>query len=41
MWVLRDNPRARDFLVRHGFHFDGSEQYDPGLETVEVRMLRR
>ncbi|MPV37040.1 GNAT family N-acetyltransferase [Georgenia subflava] len=41
LWVARDNPRARAFYRRNGFHPDGTEQVDSDLnDLVEVRMVR-
>lgn len=47
LWVFRNNPRARRFYQKHGFHADGAEkdlgeeQNDDDLRGIcEIRMLR-
>lgn len=47
LWVFKDNPRARRFYEKHGFHADGAEkdlgeeQNDDDLRGIcEIRMLR-
>jgi GNAT superfamily N-acetyltransferase len=41
LWVFRDNARARDFYVRHGYRPDGAEKLEEHLGGVEIRMVRR
>ncbi|MCQ9366755.1 GNAT family N-acetyltransferase [Brevibacterium sp. 50QC2O2] len=42
LWVAKDNPRARRFYEKNGFHPDGEEKSDPDLKgLVEIRMVRR
>ena len=38
--VLRDNARARRFYARNDFVPDGTEQEEPRLGAVEIRMIR-
>ncbi|HLI58136.1 MAG TPA: N-acetylmuramic acid 6-phosphate etherase [Solirubrobacteraceae bacterium] len=40
LWVFRDNPRARDLYVRHGFLADGAEVVDPRWRTPQLRFRR-
>ena len=42
LWVLEDNPRARAFYERNGFHADGSAKDDDrwGEPVREVRLVR-
>jgi ribosomal protein S18 acetylase RimI-like enzyme len=39
LWVLADNPRARDFYARYGFTSDGASKQDT-IGAVEVFELR-
>ena len=43
LWVLEDNPRARRFYERAGWHDDGGRQQERFLETdvTEVRYRKR
>ena len=43
LWVLDDNPRARAFYARNGFHPDGAAKDDTrwGDAIREVRLVRR
>ena len=40
LWVLSENPRARAFYARHGFHDDGTAQWIDALEAEEMRLRR-
>ena len=42
LWVLRENRRATDFYIRHGWTFDGAEKSEQLGEVTldEVRMRR-
>ncbi|MGO4492452.1 N-acetyltransferase family protein [Arthrobacter sp. 2YAF22_2] len=42
LWVLADNPRARAFYEKHGFHADGRRALLPAdwHELPEIRMVR-
>jgi ribosomal protein S18 acetylase RimI-like enzyme len=39
LWVLEDNPRARDFYARNGFAADGASRPETigGVDVIEVR----
>ena len=41
LWVLADNPRARRFYEREGWHDDGGRKRDAflGVDVEEVRYL--
>ncbi len=41
LWVAQDNPRARAFYARNGFHPDGASHVETGWEDLrEVRLVR-
>jgi ribosomal protein S18 acetylase RimI-like enzyme len=41
LWVLDDNPRAREFYRRNGFAPDGAEKLDERWGSIrEIRMVR-
>ncbi len=40
LWVFRDNLRARELYVRHGFADDGAELVDPRWQAPQLRMRR-
>jgi ribosomal protein S18 acetylase RimI-like enzyme len=42
LWVADDNPRARAFYARNGFHRDGTTKLGPlaGTEILEARLVR-
>jgi GNAT superfamily N-acetyltransferase len=41
LWCFEDNPRARGFYAKHGFHPDGARTLDPDTGVQEVRLVRR
>ena len=41
LWVLEANARAQAFYRRNGFAADGSREHYAGLDSWEIRMVRR
>jgi ribosomal protein S18 acetylase RimI-like enzyme len=41
LWVAEDNPRARAFYARNGFHPDGARRTEPAFEDIVVVRLVR
>ena len=40
LWVLRDNPRAQAFYLKHSFHGDGGQKTDPDAGLPGTRYVR-